>query len=78
VWTPSRFVSMLFFGARVRLHTYIRPLRAASVYRCRAMMGYSRVGYLEQRRDMMQQWADHLDALCAGRKVVPIRKARAA
>ncbi|MGH6631285.1 MAG: hypothetical protein ACREB3_16275, partial [Burkholderiales bacterium] len=23
-------------------HTYIRPLAAASIYRCRAMMGYSR------------------------------------
>lgn len=34
---------------------------------------YNGAKYLEQRRDMMQQWADYLDALCAGRKVVPIR-----
>jgi hypothetical protein len=35
---------------------------------------YNRALYIEDRRDMMQQWADTLDALCAGEKVVPIRK----
>jgi hypothetical protein len=39
---PSSFASTLFFGGKVRLLTYIRPLIAASIYRRRAMMGYSR------------------------------------
>lgn len=39
---------------------------------------YNGAKYLEQRRAMMQQWADHLDALCAGRKVVPIRHGKVA
>ena len=39
---------------------------------------YNGAKYLEQRRDMMQQWADYLDSLCAGRKVVPFRTAKAA
>lgn len=29
--------------------------------------------YLEERREMMQWWADHLDAIRCGAKVVPIR-----
>ena len=39
---------------------------------------YNGAKYLEQRRDMMQQWADYLDNLCAGRKVIPFRAAKAA
>jgi len=41
---PSSVASTPFFGGEVRLLTYIRPLTAASVWRCRAMMGYSRAG----------------------------------
>jgi len=39
---------------------------------------YNGAKYLEQRRDMMQTWADHIDTLCAGGKVVPIRRGKAA
>ena len=42
IWTPPRFASRPFFGGEVRLLTYIRPLSTASIYRRRAMMGYSR------------------------------------
>ncbi len=35
---------------------------------------YNRALYLDERQDMMQQWADTLDALRSGGKVVPIRK----
>ncbi|MNF65569.1 putative prophage CPS-53 integrase [compost metagenome] len=38
---------------------------------------YNHAQYLEQRRGMMQAWADEIDALCAGANVVPIRKAGA-
>lgn len=34
---------------------------------------YNYADYLPERREMMQAWADHLDALRSGAKVVPIR-----
>jgi hypothetical protein len=33
--------------------------------------------YLEQRREMLQTWADFLDAIKAGAKVVPFKKVAA-
>ena len=38
---------------------------------------YNRTAHLPERRKMMQQWADYLDALKAGGNVVPIRTKRA-
>jgi integrase len=35
---------------------------------------YNKAEYLDQRRQMMQEWADSLDSLRAGRDVVPIRQ----
>lgn len=35
---------------------------------------YNHATYLEQRRGMMQTWADSLDALCAGANVVAIKR----
>jgi hypothetical protein len=46
--------------------------------RSKTKRSYNRAMYVEERREMMQTWADHIDALCAGRKVVPIRSRRAA
>ena len=34
---------------------------------------YNRTTFLEQRREMMQKWADYLDSLVSGESVVPIR-----
>lgn len=39
---------------------------------------YNRAEYLDQRREMLQAWADYLDALKTGAKVVPIGKGKAA
>jgi integrase len=35
---------------------------------------YNRTAHLPERRAMMQQWADYLDALKTGKNVVPIRR----
>ncbi|MEQ1637652.1 MAG: integrase arm-type DNA-binding domain-containing protein [Methylococcales bacterium] len=35
---------------------------------------YNRAQYLDERRRMMQQWADYLDGLKAGAEVLPFRK----
>jgi integrase len=39
---------------------------------------YNKATYLEDRTKMMQAWADHVDAIVAGGKVVPIGKAKTA
>lgn len=36
---------------------------------------YNHATYLEQRRQMMQDWADSIDGICSGANVVPIRRA---
>ena len=37
---------------------------------------YNRTAHLEERRKMMQTWADYLDGLKAGAVVVPFRTAK--
>jgi integrase len=39
---------------------------------------YNKATYLEDRTKMMQAWADHVDAIVAGAKVVPIGKTKTA
>lgn len=36
---------------------------------------YNRTQFLDERKKMMQQWADYLDGLKAGAKVIPLRQA---
>lgn len=36
---------------------------------------YDRAEYLEQRRQMMQTWADYLDTLRAGAEVIVLKRA---
>lgn len=50
-----------------------RQLAHAERNRIRA--AYNHAEYLEERRAMMQQWADFIDGLCAGADVTPIRRA---
>jgi integrase len=45
--------------------------------RSKTKRSYNRATYLEERRVMVQKWADFIDAIAAGAKVTPIRKAAA-
>lgn len=45
----------------------------AHTERNRVRAAYNRAEYLEDRRAMMQAWADYIDALCCGGNVVGIR-----
>jgi len=36
---------------------------------------YNRTQFIEQRRQMMQAWADYLDTLRRGAEVIPFRAA---
>jgi len=45
----------------------------AHTERNRIRAAYNRAEYLDERRAMMQSWADYIDALCSGGNVVAIR-----
>jgi integrase len=51
-------------------------LQLAHQERNEVRAAYNRAQRLEERRRMMQAWADYLDALRAGDNVVPFRAAR--
>ena len=38
---------------------------------------YNRTGYLSERRKMMQKWADYLDELATGAKVLRLKSTAA-
>lgn len=50
----------------------------AHTERNRVRAAYNKAEYLDERRDMLQQWANHIDALCSGANVTPIRSRKAA
>ena len=35
---------------------------------------YNRTAFLKERRQMMQTWADYLDGLKAGAKIIPLKR----
>ena len=37
---------------------------------------YNRAEFLEQRRKMLQTWADYLDKLRTGAEIIPIKRSR--
>ena len=49
-------------------------LQLAHAERNKVRAAYNRAQRLAERRQMMQAWADYLDTLKAGGKVVPIRR----
>lgn len=55
-------------------HAHIE-LQLAHMERDKVSASYNFATYLPQRRKMMQWWADHLDKLRAGAKVVPMKAA---
>lgn len=48
----------------------------AHTERNKTRAAYNRASYLPERRKMMQQWADMLDALTQGAKVIPMQRRR--
>jgi integrase len=49
----------------------------AHTERNRVRAAYNQAEYLEERRQMMQHWADFIDALCAGKNAVGFPRAAA-
>jgi integrase len=50
-------------------------LQLAHAERNKVRAAYNRAQRLAERRQMMQDWSNYLDALRAGAKVVPIKRA---
>jgi len=48
-------------------------LQLAHVEKNASRAAYNFAEYLDERRAMMQQWANHLDKLKQGAEVVPLR-----
>ncbi|RLB37453.1 MAG: integrase [Deltaproteobacteria bacterium] len=64
--------------ASTRLHemgwpSHVIEMQLAHVDRNSVRAVYNRAEYLEERKHMMQAWADYLDALKAGRRVLPFK-----
>jgi hypothetical protein len=56
-------------------HPDLIELQLAHAERNKVRAAYNRAQRLDERRKMMQAYADYLDGLKAGGNVVPIRKA---
>lgn len=56
-------------------HPDVIELQLAHAERNKVRAAYNRAERIQERRKMMQAWADYLDALRAGAKVIPIRAA---
>ena len=73
------FRAMLRTVARERLGVDMDVLEAqlAHAKKGDVQKAYDRTQFLDQRRIVMQAWADYLDALRTGANVVPMRKGKA-
>jgi integrase len=59
-------------------HPDVIERQLAHAERNKVRAAYNRSSYLAERRKMMQQWANMLDALAKGAEVVPLKRATAA
>ena len=66
--TSSTMLHDMAFRSEVIEH------QLAHVERNKTKAAYNRAGYLDERRQMMQAWADYLDGVRAGGKVSPIKQ----
>ena len=55
------------------IHRDVIELQLAHVEKNASRAAYNFAEYLDERRAMMQQWADYLDKLKAGAEVIPLR-----
>lgn len=55
-------------------NTDVIERQLAHVERNKVKAAYNHAEHLPERRKMMQAWADYLDGLRAGGKVIPIRR----
>ena len=55
------------------IHRDVIELQLAHVEKNASRAAYNFAEYIDERRSMMQRWADHLDKIKAGAEVIPLR-----
>jgi integrase len=77
-WLGTVWIHDLRRTASTHLHDMGWPsdvIERALNHTIRGVRGvYNRALYADQRREMLQAWADYVDAVCAGADVKPIRR----
>lgn len=74
-WHGFRATARTLLAEKLNMDPNIIEAQLAHAVRDANGRAYNRATYLDQRRAMMQAWADYLDVLAAGAKVVPLRVA---
>jgi hypothetical protein len=64
-------------GIRSRPAEAVIEARLAHAVKDSLGRAYNRTEFLEQRRKMLQTWADYLDKLRTGAEIIPIKRNRA-
>ena len=74
-WHGFRATARTMLAERLDFDINIIEAQLAHAVRDANGTSYNRTKYLEQRTKMMQSWADYLDALAAGAKVISLQAA---
>lgn len=74
-WHGFRATARTMLAERLNFDPNIIEAQLAHAVKDANGRSYNRTTYLEQRRKMMQSWADYLDALAAGSKVISLKVA---
>ncbi|MDO9114531.1 MAG: integrase arm-type DNA-binding domain-containing protein [Polaromonas sp.] len=74
-WHGFRATARTMLAERLDIDPLIIEAQLAHAVKDANGRAYNRTQYLNQRRNMMQVWADYLDKLAAGRDVIPLRAA---
>lgn len=72
-----RAMARTALAERVRVDERFIELQLAHAVRDSNGRAYNRASFLEERTQMMQDWADYLDGLAAGATVLPLQQAAA-
>lgn len=74
-WHGFRATARTMLAERLEIDPLIIEAQLAHAVKDANGRAYNRTQYLNQRRNMMQAWADYLDKLREGGKVVPLKAA---
>jgi integrase len=67
-----RALAMSTIKERLKYRHEVIDRQLAHVHKSATDAAYDRAQFLDERRGMMQQWADYLDSAAAGAKIIPL------
>jgi integrase len=74
-WHGFRAMARTMLRQNLHFHPEYIELQLAHATKSQNGTAYDRVSFLPERRQMMETWAEYLDGLKSGAKVIPLRKA---